>query len=254
MSLTSAQVKKINDEYSKVQVELNDLVLEISSFYDLFKENKNALDHYQYGLLRRIFLIKQCLKNFILIAPPHNPSYLPEDKRRDLNLFLHAFLINISGAINNLAWIWFYHHKIHEKENVENFKYKVNLFGKEYAKYLKQKIIKKCQEYNKWYEHFKSLRDPTAHRIPPYIIPYTVKSSEAERHNNLEREYNLEKDDNKKTSLLKEMESLRDYEIFYMDSFMEDNHKGPVRFYPQNISDTRTFIELTKTVFECLKS
>jgi len=134
-----------------VQEELEDLVLEILPFCDLFKENNtNAFDHCQYGLLRRIFLIKRCLTNFILIAPPHNSCCLSEDKRRDLNLFLHSFLINISGGIGNLAWIWFYQRKIYEKENIENFKYNVNLFGNEFSEYLEQKIIKKCQEYKKW--------------------------------------------------------------------------------------------------------
>lgn len=251
MTLTKEDVEKIIDGYSSIQYELNQLIIKILPLCNsLEKENKNAFDYCQYGLLRRIYLIKRCLENFLQIAPPANPYYLSHERRGDLNLFLHSFLLNISGAIDDLAWVWFYKRNIDQKEDVKKFRTKINLFGKGFRKYLDRRIIVKCDELKKWHDHLKNFRDPTAHRVPPYIIPYTIDPKDNQKHYDLEKQLSLTTENNKQIIIQKELDKLRDYEPKYMHSYIEESNI--VRFHPQNIADTRTLCVLTELVIECL--
>ena len=92
------------------------------------KENENAYDYCFHGVTRRIYLIKRCLKNFQKIAPPEISVCLSNSKRQDLNLFLHSFLLNISGGIDNLAWVWFYKRRIEQMEVREKYLTKIDIF------------------------------------------------------------------------------------------------------------------------------
>ena len=104
MVLSKEAINKIQRGYFEAQQELNDTILKTSAFCESLKiENKEAYEYCFYGVLRRIFLVKRCLENFLQITPPGRDKDLQEEQRKDLNLFLHAFLLHISGGIDNLA-------------------------------------------------------------------------------------------------------------------------------------------------------
>ncbi|MCX5813612.1 MAG: hypothetical protein NT178_13860 [Proteobacteria bacterium] len=251
MSLSKEDIKEIYDGYSEAHHELNSVILLMLPFCgSLEAENRVAYDYAFYGVVRRIYIIKRCLNNFERISPPEKNEYLDDDLRSDLTLFLHAFLLHISGGIDNLAWVWFYTQKIDEKTDPEKFKGNINLFNKKFQKYLHKDIIDKCSEFNTWYNYLKNYRDPIAHRVPPYIIPYTVDPKNETEHRMLIVHLNSVIDEEDKINIQKKLNLLRDYEPRYLHSFIQD--KEIVRFHPQAIVDTRTFCELAKSVFVCL--
>ena len=122
MKLTSEDILKINRGYIDAKQELIDTIFEMKSFCSrLENENKNAFEYGFYGVLRRLFLVKKCLENFELITPPDRNKELDGEKRKNLNLYLHSFLLHISGSIDNLAWVWFYCRKIDQLEDPVKF-------------------------------------------------------------------------------------------------------------------------------------
>jgi hypothetical protein len=251
MSLSREDIKEIYDGYSKAHDELDSLILLMLPFCSsLEAESILAYDYSFYGVARRTYIIKRCLINFEQISPPDKNEYLDDDQRGDLTLFLHAFLLHISGGIDNLAWVWFYTQKIDKVENPKKYKYKISLFNSEFQKYLHKEIIDKCSEFKEWYCYLKNYRDPIAHRVPPYIIPYTVDPKNKTEHNELVAYLSSVNDEDDKINIRKKLDSLRDYEPRYTHSFIED--KRIVRFHPQTIADARTFCVLAKLVFGCL--
>jgi len=252
MSLSKKDIKKIYDGYSKAHHELDSLILLMLPFCSsLEAESKLAHDYFFYGIVRRTYNIKRCLTNFERISPPEKNEYLDDDQRSDLTLFLHAFLLHISGGIDNLAWVLFYTQKIDKIKNPKKFKQKISLFNGEFQKYLDKDIIDKCSKFKQWYSYLKNYRDPIAHRVPPYIIPYTVDPRNKTEHNELVMLLSSINDEEEKLNIQKKLDSMRDYEPKYMYSFIEDNKM--VRFHPQAIADARTFCVLAKLVVSCLK-
>lgn len=252
MALSEKNIEKVYNGYALAHRELEKLILLMLPFCDsLEKESKLAHDYAFYGVLRRSYNIKRCLANFERISPPERNEDIDDDQRSDLTLFLHAFLLNISGGIDNLAWVWFYVRGIDKIENLRKYRNRIGLFNSDFQKYLDKGILDKCLEFKGWYDLLKKYRDPIAHRIPLYIIPYTVDPKNKEEHNELFIRLSSAKVD-EKVNIQRKLDSLRDYEPRYKNSFIED--EGMVRFHPQTIADTKTFCVLAKSVMFCLKS
>jgi hypothetical protein len=128
----------------------------------------------------------------------------------------------------------------------EKFKFKVHLFNKDFKKYLTDKVKQELQKFNEWQNHIKNFRDPIAHRIPPYVIPYFLDEEGARKHNLLVEKFNIETDIEERDRLLEEMDNCGVYEPAYMHSVSEESPL--VAMHPQLLTDTNTIIELIKII------
>lgn len=79
----------------------------------------------------------------------------------------------------------------------------------------------------------------------------TVDPKNKTEHNELLMYLSLVNNKEEKLIIKKKLDSMRDYEPRYKHSFIEDDKM--VRFHPQAIADARTFYELAKSVFLCLR-
>lgn len=59
-----------------------------------------------YGLGRRLYLLRHCVGRVFDLLPPSSTTPPDEGHRHDAEAFLHAFIINVYGCIENLAHIW----------------------------------------------------------------------------------------------------------------------------------------------------
>lgn len=209
-------------------------------------KNPNAIENLCQGVMRRGFVNAHCLRRIYEISPPTRTNPLTHEEREDITVFLLTFLFNVSGIIDNLSWIWFYEKKICEKEDPEKFKFKVHLFDKDFKKYLTDEVKKELQIFNKWQNHIKNFRDPIAHRIPLYVIPYFLDEEGARKHKLLVEKFNNETDIDERKRLLEEMDNCGVYEPAYMHSFSEESPL--VAMHPQLLADTNTIIELIKII------
>ncbi|EGQ8107690.1 hypothetical protein I7096_005141 [Vibrio parahaemolyticus] len=132
-------------------------------------------EHTVYGICRRISTLKYCLGFFFSHLSPESKDVIPKESLTQGNVHLHAFLINCSGISDNIAWFLAYHHKLDETKDMEKFKFQVGLVGKkEFRTYITENLLVKLNEFESWFQHIKNFRDPTAHRIPPYLIPFII--------------------------------------------------------------------------------
>ncbi|MCG7549202.1 hypothetical protein [Pseudoalteromonas sp. Of7M-16] len=131
------------------------------------EEKPRAL--FEYGILRRLFVIEVCVSKLFELSPPDLSGELDARIRHEANAHLHSFLVNCYGIFDNIAWAIVELQKVKVKNKME-----VSFFHKKFRKYLTPKLREKALKYKEWYEFLRSQRHPTAHRIPPYIVPYTI--------------------------------------------------------------------------------
>lgn len=166
---------------SEIIDELNRLSIEYCTICSKYEEQlillsekvpDSAKEHVIYGIARRLSIIRQCVKFFFENMPPNLTFELDSDVRAQGNVNLHAFLINCCGINDNIAWFYAYHSGLDGKMDLEKNKFKIGLFHKRFRQHLSASLLKTVKSFKKWHEFIVGYRHPTAHRIPPYIIPY----------------------------------------------------------------------------------
>lgn len=180
-----------------------------------------AQEHCQYGLCRRLLIIVECLEYFFSELPPGTNKERSRQENGRANIHLHAFLINVSGIIDNMAWLWAYHINLETRIDLERKKTMIGLFNKDFLEYLPASLAAQVDQYSKWQEYLVSHRHPTAHRIPPYIVPYTVRNEE-------------------------DPPESRNYMPRYIHSF--SSKYGPIPLHAQSLADVNTVLSLLETL------
>ncbi len=141
---------------------------------------KQAAEFAIHGFTRRLKTMNRCIDNIYRICPPgidRKPSF---EELSDLAINLQAFVLNVYGSLDNLAWVWVKEKGILNKKgnsltNAEigfTKKYKAirNSFSSEFQSYL--------GTLDKWFKHVEDFRHSLAHRIPLYVPPYVSNEEE----------------------------------------------------------------------------
>ena len=87
-----------------------------------------AQEHCKYGICRRLLIVNECLNFFFNELPPEIDKEISKERRSRASIHLHAFLINICGIIDNMAWLWVYQSKLDDKFDIEEHHVNVGLF------------------------------------------------------------------------------------------------------------------------------
>jgi hypothetical protein len=185
-----------------------------------------AQEHCQHGVCRRLLIIYECLVYFFSEIPPNTTKERTREENSRANIHLHAFLINVSGIIDNMAWLWAYYLGLEDRVDLEKKKTMIGLFNKDFSEHLPDRLATLVDQYLEWYTFMINHRHPTAHRIPPYVIPYT----------------NIDE---------KDPPDSRDYTPRYIHSF--DSRYGPIPLHAQALADTNTILSLLDTMLIELK-
>ena len=135
-------------------------------------ESPRAKEHFVYGVARRLITIRECLRFFFHHIPPELKAEADQTLQAQSNANLHAFLINCAGISDNMAWFLAYRNGLDNQMDLEKKRHIIGLFNKEFREHLPERLGKKVDEFQKWHSHIINHRHPTAHRIPPYVIPY----------------------------------------------------------------------------------
>lgn len=209
-------------------------------------EQYHAREYLDHGLCRRLKIIRKCLGNIFQIFPPDRKHKLSDEELDNVQINLHTFLINIYGALENIAWIYALENKIH---SLLELPVKIGLFKKELKPFLNNelKTYLHSNRIKAWFtDYAKNYRDALAHRIPPYVPPVSLNPNEAERFKLLQKEIrsafvNLD------FELIKKLESERDQlgsiSIAFLHSFSHDKSR-PLALHPQLIADGNTVFEI----------
>jgi hypothetical protein len=209
-------------------------------------DDAHGKEHLKYGVGRRFHLMGYALRNIYKIFPPGRARNLGPQELADVQLNLHAFVINISGSFDNMAWAFVLRHELLAQIGRRQ---QVGMFLKATRRFLPKSILDKLDttEAIAWQRtYLTDYRDALAHRIPLYLPPAVLTEEEGTRYNELEQQ----KFDALRERHLDRIEPLAEEQarigrpcFAFMHSIGPADPSRPVVFHPQLLADTRTIID-----------
>jgi hypothetical protein len=146
----------------------NDALAE--SFLSLKYNNSLGREHATHGYLRRVSIMTYCVEKIFTLIPPERDALPDDDLLIEATICIQAFVMNVFGALDNLAWIW-----VSEKA-LSIDRTQIGLAQK--CKAVRASFSPQLRDYlsglDRWFNHIVDFRDALAHRIPLYIPPYCV--------------------------------------------------------------------------------
>lgn len=207
----------------------------------------HAKEYLLHGVCRRLGLINKTIRNIYTIFPPNRIEKLSLDEIDDVQINLHAFLINVYGVLDNLAWVYALQNQLDDLlENPVG----IGLYRKE----LQRKLPVDFREYlvseriKSWVDKYaKNYRDALAHRIPAYIPPFSLDDEESSQYQKLDSQIHIALMNNQ-IELLNELnleqKKLGSISNTYLHSFYHDKSQ-PVNLHHQILEDGFFVVDIT---------
>ncbi|WP_024299669.1 hypothetical protein [Methylomicrobium lacus] len=246
MAYTEDQAAHLLLEERNIARELQELMLQ-TVFQGNSAADARVKEHLLHGAARRIRVLRRSIENVFYLFPPSAQCPLPRMDLDDVQINLHAFVINLSGIFDNWAWAYVLRHNLEAKIGG---RMKVGLFLESTRRYLPSEL-REClssKESSGWHgDYLKSFRDALAHRIPLYVPPAQFTPAERERYSRLESE---------KVECIRAMNWARLEEIdreqpaigapcfTFLHSFAEDAAPTMLYLHPQILTDARSVVEV----------
>lgn len=225
----------------------------------IFREyaNDRAREYAHHGLARRLKILITCISNVYELLPPSLDGIPSDDDRYDATINLQAFVFNVFGCLDNLAWIW-----VTEKDiRLPNGKPLPPMFVGLGAKNecVMESLPKEIQDYlatlTDWIANLEDFRHALAHRISFYVPPHLVTPENSEAYQALEEqkiEAAARADHAEYDRLEGEQMELAFFRPWMTHSFLDNSEK--VIFHTQMLCDfmavhtlaTKFLVELSK--------
>jgi hypothetical protein len=204
-----------------------------------------------HGFGRRLSLLRTAIDQVFTALPPERDGIPEEEEIMKATVAIQAFVVNLVGCLDNLAWVWVYEKGVTASTGAELDRKSVGLWKREVQATMSENFRAYLDERKPWFESVNNFRDALAHRIPFYIPPYGVPNSKLEEHTRLENEasaalvrwdfatYDRARNDQKK---------LADFRPVITHSYYE--HSGFAYFHFQLLCDWLTIEEMGLKVLE----
>ncbi len=246
---TRKQLADIRLKYATVEKKTDNLLLKF--VYFPFK-NQQAKHYAQEGFARRIQVLRRCIDNVFKIIPPGTVKVPSKARLYDAQINIQAFLANVYGIVDNLAWIWVY-----ERGLSDSIPRRHVGLGKD-NKAVRNSLSVDLQSYldtmERWFEYLADFRHALAHRIPICIPPGMVPQKNVDAYNaitmqmtdalNQMRPHEYER-------LLEKQSKLLIFQPLIAHSTIET--KAPYVFHPQLIADFLTVEALAEKMLQELR-
>jgi hypothetical protein len=142
------------------------------------------------GFMRRVKIMVNCIDRVFECLPPQQArDKLPDDDAVvGAEIAVHAFFVNLYGAIDNLAWVWVCEKNVQDQKGHPVKLRDVGFWSGNTI--VRGSLPTRTQTYlaerNEWLGYVADWRHPLAHRVPPYIPPYCVDPSNSKAYRELE--------------------------------------------------------------------
>ena len=212
------------------------------------QDNVNPLvkEHLLHGTGRRIMVLRRTVENIYDLFPPSTRQPLSTDALSDVQINLHAFVMNLYGVFENWAWAYYHRHnlqsEISDRRQVGMFLPGMRPFlPLALRDYLSSEVITKWQR-----DYLKNYRDALAHRIPLYIPPANFTPKESELYSQLETaklESLRARDLLRFEEIRFEQKAIGVASLMFLHSFSEGGELKPILLHPQVLCDSKTVVE-----------
>ncbi|MFC5427623.1 hypothetical protein ACFPTO_02170 [Paraburkholderia denitrificans] len=245
MSYTPKQQEDLAHDCILAHSELRDLMLECLRQADA-TDVAASKEHLRYGAARRLGVMARAMQQIFSLFPPDTERPLPMESLHDVQINLHAFVINVFGVFENFAWAFVHRHNllptIGRPVNVSMFKEATRRhLPVAVEDYLSSDAIARWHS-----EYLKNYRDALAHRIPLYIPPKAMTKEEGELFSALEAEkWGLagRADWDRINVISAEQDAIGSPCFTFLHSFEDGGASRVVLLHPQIISDSKTVID-----------
>lgn len=248
---TDDVLDELKEKYATIDQRYTELAIKVNAFSKTLG-NENAIEYLQHGLLRRLWILYRCITSIFRLFPPDRIQPLKPRDRLDVEIYLHAFLINVYGALDNLALAIAYENKLTGADPDSSFDPKaVNLFERRFKKHLNGNLgdYLRRDTITSWYRDYATnYRHALAHRIPPYVPPATWNNEDKNRYEQLNskiEELLAAGEFGQVEFLQAEQENLGRSNPLFMHSFTEE--AKPIYLHPQLVTDFVTVEEIVTT-------
>ncbi len=212
-----------------------------------------AQEYARHGFLRRLGTLVRCIDNVFEILPPDRVDLPTSEELSDAVINIQAFVFNVFGCADNLAWIWVSEKNLTKANGSPIPPIWVGLrkknelirdsFSPTFSRYLKR--------LDGWFDNLEDFRHALAHRIPLYLPPYLVPEDKKEAYQELENRMAkavMREDMAEYDRLLEEQRALVAINLCMTHSFEEE---APfVVFHPQLLADFNTIEELGQKMLD----
>ncbi|WP_126804155.1 hypothetical protein [Aliidiomarina minuta] len=239
--------------YPEVMARLDELHILCVTNAHALPHDSRAREYLLFGAGRRISVLRRAMSRIFETFPLRLERPLPLVGIHDVQIYLQAYVINLFGLFDNLAWAFVL---FHDLEDQVGGKFGVGFQRRGTQRFLPQSLRDYVtnEQHRQWNENYlKSYRDALAHRIPLYIPLAQFTPEEGERFNELEsekarciREHDferLEQMEGEQRNLGKPMPA-------FLHSFEEDGARSPVLLHPQLLSDAMAVSEFGELFFD----
>jgi hypothetical protein len=233
---TRKQISDILAKKARIGGKTDDLFLKYVHFP--FK-NEKASHYAQQGFARRVQVLRRCIENVFKIIPVGTVKVPTTNRRYDAQINIQAFLANVYGSVDNLAWIWVYERGL--SESIRRNHVGLGKENKAVRNSLSSEIRTYLEGMDEWFDYLADFRHALAHRIPVYIPPGMVPQKSVDEYNSLTRRMTdalnqLRPDDYQRLS--EEQNKLLIFQPLIAHSTIET--KAPFVFHAQLIADFLT--------------
>ena len=180
-------VDELIERQHSLKFDLQKLMVECIQHGQALPES-SAREHMIRGAGRRLGVLVHSTENIFSLFPLTTTKPLDRDAVADIQVYLHAFLMNLYGVFENWGWAFVLRHDL---EASVGGRMGIGLFNRKTQKFLPPALRDYLTQgpVPEWHEKYlKNYRDALAHRIPPYVPPSEVTPEEGKRFNELEAE------------------------------------------------------------------
>ena len=211
--------------------------------------NAKLREHLDHGVARRLNVLRRSIGRIFSLFPPTQERPLARETIEAVQIYLHAFVINLYGIFDNWAWAFALRHDllaaIGYRTDVGLFKQKTQRF---LPAALREYLVR--QTMTDWHEtYLKEFRDALVHRIPLYVPPATWSTEDRQLYERLEDEKvrciktqqweQLDK-------LWLEQDQIGKACPLFMHEFSGEPGARPLYLHPQLLCDGRAVVEFGK--------
>ena len=252
MFYSPKQIAQFRQEFGRVTTDLQALM-----FRGMAEAQGAQCDdvrkYLNHGVGRRLSILKRSTEQIFEIFPPDREQKLTRDEVTFVQVFLHAFVINLSGVFDNWAWAFIHRHDLLAEVggalNVGIFKRNTQRFLADTLRdYLNESPI------SDWHEKYaKNYRDALAHRIPLYVPPANWTTEDRTNYDRLEVEKARligAEDWDQLDITWNEQDQIGTPCFFFMHEYSPDENARPVYLHPQVLIDGMTVVEFGNKFYE----
>ncbi|WP_139802189.1 hypothetical protein [Aurantimonas sp. 22II-16-19i] len=212
-------------------------------------------EYAKHGLCRRIRALTHLTERIFSVISLGDSKSPSKRDLHDAEAFIQSFLLNVYGAIDNMARIWCVETDLRNKKGLAIPDGMIG-FGR------KNLIVRESLPYefrayliasDPWFEYLENYRHAVAHRIPVYIPPATLSEQDAEKYAQIEAESqeaaqtgNWRQWD----ELMARQRSLGKFQPLMTHSYGEKSR--PVTIHGQIICDVATVVEIGRRLVASL--